>query len=206
MSVALLQNEERPPFIEFETRAEEDRNASLEAGRKVYRDVHYVIVRIRGSQNTTEKPAEDWFTQCKQKVENGKMDPRWLDGFHYMYEQWKKGEEVAAEGTHIKNWPAITPAEAKNLQAAHVVTIEDAAAMNEETMKRVGIGARRIKQLAEDYLSGESKVAMELDALRAENENLKSSLETLQEQLAEVQAEMRSQKRGPGRPKKSEPE
>lgn len=198
MSLAVM-TDERPPYIEFETRAQEDRNASIEAGRMIYQDVHYVIVRIRGSQNTTEKPVEAWLAQCEKKVRDGKMDPRWLDGFKYMYEQWKQGEEVTGDGTHIKNWAAITPAEAKNLQSALVHTIEDVSAMNEETMKRVGMGARRLKQLAADYLSGENKVAMEMDALRAKTETQEAEMERLRDQIQELQAAL---PRKPGRPRK----
>ena len=32
--------EERPPFVRFEVRAEEDRQASIEAGHYVGKDVH----------------------------------------------------------------------------------------------------------------------------------------------------------------------
>ena len=45
-------NKERPCYIEFELRADEDRNASIEAGMPVFKDVEYAKFTPAGSQGT----------------------------------------------------------------------------------------------------------------------------------------------------------
>ena len=60
-------NKERPCYIEFELRADEDRNASIEAGMPVYKDVEYAKLTPAGSQGTlvsekvvTEQLLNEW--------------------------------------------------------------------------------------------------------------------------------------------------
>ena len=60
-------NEERPCYIEFELRAVEDRNASIEAGMPVYKDVEHAKLTPAGSQGNlvsekvvTEQLLNEW--------------------------------------------------------------------------------------------------------------------------------------------------
>ena len=74
MSIALMP--QRPPYVTFEQRAVEDRNASIAAGGMVMRDVDFVIVRQVGSKNTLEKDAAEWLADLERLVANGNYPRR----------------------------------------------------------------------------------------------------------------------------------
>jgi hypothetical protein len=54
---------DRPCFVQFETRAIEDRESSLREGYYVAREVIFAIVMPPGSQDTVEKVAEEWIQE-----------------------------------------------------------------------------------------------------------------------------------------------
>jgi hypothetical protein len=57
--------EGRPAYVMFEVRSEEDRAASVAAGKFVGRDVNYVIITPPGSKDTVEKPADSMLPQSQ---------------------------------------------------------------------------------------------------------------------------------------------
>lgn len=65
--------EARPPYVMFETRAVEDRAASLEKGHYVTRDVDYAIITPMGSKDRTERVIKEWFDQLQQQVAEGRF-------------------------------------------------------------------------------------------------------------------------------------
>lgn len=182
----------RPPLIRFERRAIEDRAATIEAGHLVEKDQDWVVVQQLGSQNTTEHVATDWLAHMEKESRDRpkQMPSRWVEGFRAAFEAWKKGEDMVVDGTSIKNWVAISKADVGNLLRIGVQSIEDCAAMNEETMKRVGMGARAIKQKAIAWVQArqENGVAAELDLLRSQVEADKLEKDEMRKQLAELRA------------------
>ena len=47
--------QDRPPFVNFEVRAEEDRTASIEQGHYVAVDVDYALITPAGSRDCVER-------------------------------------------------------------------------------------------------------------------------------------------------------
>lgn len=181
--------EARPPFVSFEARGEEDREESIKQGHYVTKDVDYVLVTPRGSKDRIERVAHEWFDQLKRDSDEGRFPREWVKGFEQMYKEWKEGREAPLSGTAVENWPALSPAQVKALQNLHIRTVEDMAEANEETIHRIGMGGRALKQKAIDWLktaSSVGKVSEELSALKAENEALRERNTSLQAQLREV--------------------
>lgn len=172
----------RIPFIRFEQRAIERRR---EDGTLYYVDVDYALVTAQGSRDTVEKVVAEWLPAIRQLSMEGNYPAGWAERIQEMYKIWKATNDTPVVGTPIKNWPAISPAEYKILSAAGVMSIEDLAAANEEFCGRIGMGARRLKQMAIDWVQAASSSAPlvgQLDALR-------QSLEVLTEQMKEMKAE-----------------
>jgi hypothetical protein len=189
MSVSALAN--RPPYVQFEVRAEEDREASVAAGHFVAKDVVYALITPAGSKDVVERVAEDWLAQLAEQVKAGRSDPLWLRHYTETYKMWKEGQEVPTAGTPLKNWPGVSPAQFKALQHANLRTVEDVAAMNEEAITRVGMGGRALKDRAAAFLeaaSGPGKVGEEVAALRVKNAELAANLADVQKTLAQLQA------------------
>lgn len=197
MTVSLMP--ERLPYVRFETRALEDRAKSIVDGRYVAKDVHFVIIQPAGSKDTVEKPVDTWLSTFNHpsKMQVGAQ-------YRAMYDAWRNGQEIPVNGTALKTWPALSPAEIENIIACNVRTVEDLAAADENTLRRIGMGARGHKQRAQAWLDASKdtgKTAAELDSLRAENARQKERLDELERMVAELQPK----KRGP-KPRKDDPE
>lgn len=193
----MQQAEERPPYVAFETRAVEDRTASLAQGCPVTRDVDFAVITPAGSRDMIEREVSDWFVMLAGQVAEGRFSALWFDGYKRSFELWKQGQETPESGTPVKNWPMASPAEVKMLLELRVRTVEDLANANEETILRLGMGGRALKDRAAAYIKavGPSKIANEIAALRVELDNLRVRNETLEEQnqklMAQVEAQIR---------------
>lgn len=166
MQIAVNENS-RPPYVVFQERSVEDRKATMEQGRYVARPQDWAIVRQAGSKDASEIEVNDWLDRISK---NPGFPKEWVTAFKDAYAQWKKGHEPVPNGTHIRQWPQISPAQAEMITACGVLTVEDLAAANEPTLQRLGMGSRDLKSKAQAWLDSASKigsVAEELASLRA---------------------------------------
>lgn len=126
------------------------------------------------------------------------MKARW-DVIGPAYEAWKKGEEVPENGTPLGAWAGISQDQAKFLKQMGIVTVEAVAEMSDSAIERLPFPGRRdLPGLAAAFLKSKGEVD-----LAAQNEDLKARMAAMEELLAEKMA-VEPQKRGPGRPRKSE--
>lgn len=188
MAIALMP--QRPPFIVFEQRAIEDRNASIAAGGLVMRDVDYVIVRQVGCKDTVEKEAEGWLADIEKAAAQGTYPGEWVRHFREKYQAFKAGQAEPELGLSVRQWPSLSKAQAENLVAAGVRTVEDVAVMNEPTMQRVGMGARELKGKAKAYVESrdQNKAAEQITALQAQLGDRETRIEALEARLAALEA------------------
>lgn len=177
---------ERPPYVTFEERAKEDRNASLAAGRPVYKSEHFIVVTPQGSKDRTDRNVQEWFEQKERDVVEGRFPEEWLIAYKRQYDNWSKGLDTPVSGTSVKNWPVLNVAQVKTLLSFNVLTVEDLAGANEETLGRLGMGARTLKQRAIEFLQtaeDSGKDAYAKTALEQENTELKELVKRQGEQI-----------------------
>lgn len=188
MAIALMP--QRPPFVTFEQRAIEDRNATIKAGGLVMRDVDYVIVRQVGCKDTVEKEAEGWLVDIEKAAAQGTYPGEWVRHFREKYQAFKAGQAEPELGLSVRQWPSLSKAQAENLIAAGVRTVEDVAVMNEPTMQRVGMGARELKGKAKAYVESrdQNKAAEQITALQAQLGDRETRIEALEARLAALEA------------------
>lgn len=175
----------RPPFVEFKQIPKHDPHKSEELGYRVTKNVDMAFIMQPGSKDCVEIEATKWLESIKRKLLDAAPDayPQdWVDGFRKKYEMWKEGLDAPLNGTSIREWPALSPAEVENFIACRVMTIEDVAAMTEECIARVGMGSRGLRDKAREWLQGKdvAKHAME------ENASLRQTVEELTTQIAEL--------------------
>jgi len=183
MSIALMP--QRPPFVEFEQRAVEDRNATIASGGIVMRDVDFVVVHQVGSKNTHEKEAAEWIADITRMSNDGAYPREWVAHFVAKFQAYKAGQAEPELGLSVKEWPSLSKAQVQNLLSANVRTVEDVAAMNEPTMHKVGMGARELKKKAQTYLETRdtNKATEQLNALKIESEAKDERIATLEARL-----------------------
>jgi hypothetical protein len=197
------------PHVRFETRSAEDRAASIEAGKKVYKDIDWVIITPPGGKDVVENHAEQWLANIRDRAQVGQYDPEWVEAFSKMYGMYKEGKELPEDGTPLRMCTTLfTPAEIQNCLGANVRTLEMLASANEEALGRIGMGARALKTRAQESIKvGDSAgSAMKVEALQIENAELKSKVSALTEIVTEMREQMALQGDAPrrGRPPKQE--
>ena len=188
----------RPPFVEFKRMAVPDKKRTEELGRRVTKDVDMAFVMQPGSKDQVERVATDWLAMLKLKSINGSADAypqEWIDGFHAKYKAWQEGQDAPLDGTSVKEWPILSPAQAENFIAIRALTIEDVAAMTEQAMQSYGMGARELKQKAQEWCKGKDSATMENEALKKQLAELTERLSQL-EQIADNGDEPLQVKRG----------
>lgn len=175
--------EARPPYVQFELRAVEDRAATIESGHYSSRDVAYAMITPAGSKDRIERDAEEWLQHIEAQSRAERFPLEWVRAYRMAFEDWKKGNDPVLEGTDVRNWPAISPAQLKTLLAWNVRTVEDLAAANAETLQRLGMGAAALKEKAAQWLASAKnvgEVSEKMAALVTENAALKVQVESLQ--------------------------
>jgi hypothetical protein len=180
----------RPPYVIFEERSIEDRNATIENGRLTMREVDYAVVRQIGSKDTVEKVAADWLDDNDRQAAVGTYPNDWAIAFRKKYQQWKEGREAPPEGFALRNWASMSKARAENYAQIGIFTVEDVAAMNEEAMQRAGMGSRADRDRAQAFLDSRATHGNteQLAALRAEAADKDQRIKQLEETIANLSA------------------
>lgn len=184
--------QDRPPYVTFEVRAEEDRANSLSQGCYMTKDVDFAFITPAGSKDRIERRVDEWFENLAQQVQEGRFPREWMQAYKTAYAAWKEDRVLPEDGHPIKNWPVASPSQVKTLLDLHVRTVEDLASANEETIARLGMGGRGLKQRAVDWLqsSNAGKVSGEMQELREANTALDTRNKSLEEQLIALQAQV----------------
>jgi hypothetical protein len=187
--------EERPPYIVFSTVSVEDREASIKAGHYVGKDVDMAHITPAGSKDRIERVVADWFPQLRIDQEAGRIPAEWVRYYNEAYKAFKDGQEAPVNGIPLADWPGLSPTLFKTLTSLHLRSVEDVAAANEETISRMGMGGRSLKQRAIDYLAAANdvgKVAEDASAMRIELERAKSRNDDLEAKLAALTAQVQA--------------
>jgi hypothetical protein len=184
-------SKQKPAYVTFETRAVEKKKESERKGYYVAEDQDFAIVRQPGSVDSTIWEVKKWLDQNKREVENGRLNPAHEQYYRQAYEHFKKGQEIPVEGTPIKTWPVISPAQVGALTALHIRTVEELANLPDDGVRRIGMGGIDLKNKAKAWLASaqdKGKVTQELAGLQAKNTMLEGTIETLQKQVKELEA------------------
>lgn len=182
----LVEREERPAYVRFETRAIADKAASLEAGHYVAKDEDWALITPPYSKDCVERKVDGWFESLEENVRNNRVPEKWMRTYKEAYEAWKSGQEIPLNGTSVKNWAAISPAQVQNLVNAGCRTIEDLAIANDEALRRLGMGGMELRNKAQAYLKASNDVGSVVEenaSLKAKMGQLEGTIESLQNQI-----------------------
>ena len=198
MSVSdiVIDNEERPAYVRFEIRAVKDPEASMQAGHYVSKDEDWAVISALGSTDTVSKRAEKWFDIVETNVARGREPVRHLEMYREIYARWKKGQEAPVDGTSIKNWNVLSPAQCENLMNVGLRTIEDVAQAPDDSMRRYGMGITELKNKAKAWIQSakdHGPLIEEIAKSKRENEQLTGTIESLQEQIKRFEIRLDAQ-------------
>lgn len=187
----IAERKERPSYVQFETRTAEDKAASAREGRYVARQFDVAIVTPPYSKDCVEFKVEQWLANIDRNVRDGRIPEEWAKHWKDSYGRWKDGQELPLNGTPIKGWGVISPAQQASLIHLNCKTVEDLAAVGEEGMRRIGMGALDLRTKAQAWLKSMADhggSTIKIAALEQENAVLRTSVETLEKKVAELTA------------------
>ncbi len=193
MSVEKL--EDRPPYVTFHRTAVENPAMSKQLGRYAAVDVDFVHITPHYTKDVLIKKVTAWLAQLEVDATNSRIPAEWVANYRRQYEAWKNGQELPLEGTPIRGWGVISPAQQETLIRMNIRTVEDAARMNEEAMRMIGMGAQDVKNKAIAAL----QAATDTGPLVIENAQLKSRVELAEtnvEQLTQAVEALQAQLKG----------
>ena len=190
-SVGMMdERKERPAYVRFERVAVEDIAASAREGRYVARDVDYALVTPAYSKDIFKAKVSNWLPDLKRQAQEGKIPAEWASHYEAAYVAFQKGQTLPLQGTPIKGWGVISPAQQDILIHMMVLTVEDLAAINEEGMRAIGMGGSALKDKARAWLSqlrDKGPLTQEVATLRSANSHLEATVETLSRRIQEMQ-------------------
>ncbi len=188
-----MAEEAKPPYVVFETRDIEDREASIAAGHYVGKDIVFAIVTPAGTRDRIEKVAEEWLAGVEEGVKQERIPASWLSAYKRALDDFRNSRETPEFGTPVKDWPGASSGQIKLLLDINVRTVEELASANEEVVQRIGMGGRALKQKAQAWLDSSNdvgKVASEIEKLRQRNEELEQRDIERNEQLEKMQRQI----------------
>lgn len=161
----------RPTFqrLPIENRAESERE-----GRPIFNEKEMVTIRIPGDPQLT------WDGEVTDEHRN-----RWPD----QYAAFKRGEQRAASGTPIEQWPSpfMTTSRVAELKAIGILSVEELANLQDGLLGKLGIGGREQRDAARVYLEA-AKDGAATNAMAIEIARLKEMVEKLQHVSVPVEA------------------
>lgn len=191
-------DDNRPPYVVFERRPVEDRNASIAAGHFVSKEVDFAIITRPGSHDSLEKEAKIWLSEIREKARKneGGVPSTWPIAFDAAYKAFLEGEELPVSGTPIKGWPVLSPSAQKDIIASGIRTVEDLAEIPESSLSGIGTGSVLYKQKARAWLEaakGPGKTTEQLVAQQKQLDELTALTKSLIEENKALRAALPAQ-------------
>lgn len=148
---------------------------SKQEGRPIYEQREFVTILIPGDRHS----------QASEPV-NDEHKTRWANE----YAAFKAGLELPLEGTPLQNWPnsALNRARVEELAYFHIRTVEHLAAVNDNQLQNLGMGARELRQAARTFLEVSRTGTGPLERLLADNQRLTDENERLKREVVELAA------------------
>lgn len=187
--------EERPAYVRFERVAVEDQEATKREGRYVARDVYYALITPAYTKDVMKYEVSSWFNKMERRVTEGRLKAEWLRSYKQQFEAFKEGHELPLNGTPILGWGVISPSWQEMLIRQGIRTVEDAAQMTEDAMRRFGMGGVEVKKKAQAALTAAKdtgKLVTENAELRAKLEISEKTLENMKKDFEELAAYVRA--------------
>lgn len=171
-------------YVEFKREAVQNQAKSEEAGRPIFDEFDYCHITVPGGK-----------TKVVERVTEHHKDrfPRHWAKYQEML-GGKTGETLI--GTPLDQWPALGVARVMELRALGIHTVDQLANLNDNGIGALGMGGRELKARAAAFLAQATNNS-EAEFLAAENLHQAEQIEQLQQQLAQLSAQVKAMQAQP---------
>lgn len=185
----LASRETRFAYVRFKRVAVEDKAESLKQNRYVAKDVDYALITPPYSKDIADIKVSTWLPGVENDVRNGRIPPEVAKAWKESYEAFLNGQEMPLRGTAIKAWGMISPAQQDMLIRLNILTVEDLAGVNDEGLRRIGMGSMELKTKAVAWLqqlNDKGPLTVEIAQIKNENVQLRASLDSQAAQIEQL--------------------
>lgn len=153
----------------FYMKAEQDKKASVEAGRPIFKDKEYIEIVVPGdSKDVVIRPVTD---MDKQR-------------FHKIYEAFKSGAESQLIGTPLEEVTWIPRSQVEELKYFKIFTVEHLAEVRDDACSKLP-GLHELKRRAKAFVAA-AEDAAPLLALEQRIKDQENEMNALKEALREA--------------------
>lgn len=170
----------QPAVPVFFTEAVKMEFKSKQAGRPIFEDREMVRIIIPGDRRS-----------MVVEIVNDDHRQRWPKE----YEAFKAGQEAPLEGTALADWPQLSRARVEELAYFHIRTVEQLAAVTDNHLQNLGMGARDERERARVFLdvakngtAALSKLVTRMEAAEAKAGALETALSEANARLAALES------------------
>lgn len=150
----------------------QDMVASEAQGRPIFRDEERVEIIMPGNPHT--RPVMRVTDEHRQRW------PR-------EYEAFRAGTEMSPDGTPLEEWSILKRSQVLELKALGFKTVEHIRDMDDLAIQRIGLGGRRLKELAAGFLDDAERMALS-NRLSADSDKKDAEIAALRRQVEEMGA------------------
>jgi len=159
--------------VRFYKRSIQQDQASLDAGRPIFKDFDFVHICVAGDSLTEI----DTYTLPSHKT---RFPIQWAN---YMNRQGANDVEVV--GTPVTEWPIVSKSQAEELRALKFYTVESIAGASDQHLQRIGMAAGMSPFAFRD----KAKAFLNLATNAAETDKREYEINSLKEELAKKDLE-----------------
>jgi hypothetical protein len=166
-------------YVRFFSKPKRNKKKSAEAGRPIFEPEERIEILTAGD---------------KDVIVDRPVDPveRYL--YRDKYIAFKRGLAQEATGTMLSAWGGVSPERVREYEFARVRTVEQLAEVPDSAIQGLGMGALAERQKAREYIEV-MKGNAPLQALRSENEAMKTRLEALERLAANNNSEAKNKQK-----------
>jgi hypothetical protein len=176
----------QPAVPVFFTEAVKMEFKSKQAGRPVFEDREMVRIIIPGDRRS-----------MVVEIVNDEHRQRWPKE----YEAFTAGQEAPLDGTALADWPQISRARVEELAFFHIRTVEQLAALGDDKLQNLGMGAREERERAKVFLDVAKNGTAPLSRLLSRVEQAEADVARLTRDLTAANAEIAALKGAAGKEK-----
>lgn len=130
----------------------ENHEKSLREGRPIFDEIPSISIQWPGGDETVRR-----------------IEPQDIQEYPELYARFKAGSEPVLEGTPLTEWPMMTGSAMRELNYLGFKTIEQLAAANDDTKRKLGPLSKFIK-LAKEWIDAANSTQNDVVKLRAQLE------------------------------------
>lgn len=169
--------------VTFYMKAKEDKKASREAGRPIFKDVEYVQIRYPGdTKREHHAPAHE---RAYLPPDSGGQRISYAEMYPDHYKLFKAEAEQVV-GTPLKELPFLTEAQRATLKAYGILSAEQFVGTPDRNLRNLGMGYHALRNQAKAYIEKATGNA-DTARLAAENAEMSDRLKAMEAMLAEMQ-------------------